>query len=358
MKKLTILLLLSITARSFGQVTFQFIPELYGRNIAGLLNCRIINGSGKRTGSLMLTVTERKNGTVLVLKTANFNLYPGVNSLPAAVIRSSALEFYNNPIAVIIKQGSNFPVGDYEYCFTMNYTGTSAPSEDCFTYNLMPFAELHLIEPFDNDTLCDKRPTLTWQPLIPTLHGTSYQVVLSEIKTGQNAVEALNYNLPLINQAFLTSPMLTYPPIAPQLEDGKTYVWQVTAYIGQTILNRSETWEFKEECNEKKKAPPLPDDGYRDIGDLTKGNYYIAVGAIRFAIINPYKAANFKYEIESLSKQGKKIKGLPKIKMETGKNKIMIDLADTDAFLDGDSYLMKLWMPDGSTKNLRFIYKD
>src|SRR6185312_10178950 len=114
----------------------------------------------------------------------------------------------------------------------------------------------------------------------------------------------------------------------------------------------------KEECNEKKKAPPLPDDGYRDIGDLTKGNYYIAVGAIRFAIINPYKAANFKYEIESLSKQGKKIKGLPKIKMETGKNKIMIDLADTDAFLDGDSYLMKLWMPDGSTKNLRFIYKD
>ena len=358
MKKLLILIQLLIASQTFAQVTFQFIPEINGRTIDGLLNCKIINGSGKKTGSLTLTISERKSGTVMTVRTTSFNLMPGVNSLPLSATRSAAFDFYVNPIAVIIRHDHNFPVGDYEYCFTINYAGGEMPSEQCFDYNLVPFAELHLIEPYDRDTLCDKRPLLTWQPLIPTLQGTTYQLVLAEIKQDQNAVEALNYNLPIINQSHILSPVLNYPPIAPLLEDGKTYAWQVTAYKEQTILNRSEIWTFKEQCNEKKKDPVLTDDGYRDIEDLIRGNYYVASGMIRFAVTNPYKETKFKYQIETLNNPGKKIKGLPKITLAAGKNKIMIDLANTDSFIDGYSYLMTLWLPDGSMKNLRFIYKD
>jgi hypothetical protein len=357
MKKLIVLLLLFFTIPVFGQVSFQFFPEVYGRNIEGLLNCKIINPSGRKSGSLVLTVSEKNNGTVLVLKTTAFNLNPGVNSLPVSTIRNSAIEYYNNPIAVIIQHNPNFPPGNYEYCFSFSPAGNSLPAEQCFEYELVPFAQLHLIEPYDNDSLCDKKPTLSWEPLIPTLAGTNYQVVLSEIQPGQNAVEALNYNLPIINQSYLTSPILIYPPIANPLVDGKTYAWQVTAYQDHTILNRSEIWQFIEQCNEKK-PPVIPDDGYRDIADLIKGNYYIAIGTIKFAITNPYKASTFKYQIESLNNPGKKIKGLPKIKILTGKNKILIDLADTDSFTDGYSYLMTLSLPDGTVKNLRFIYRD
>lgn len=358
MKKLIILIQLFIVSQAFGQVSFQFIPEINGRNLEGLLNCKIINGSGKKTGTLSLTISERKSGTVMTVRTASINLMPGVNAIPLSAIRSAAFDFYNNPIAVIVRHDHNFPVGDYEYCFTINYSGGEMPSEQCFDYNLVPFAQLHLIEPYDRDTLCDKRPMLTWQPLIPTLQGTTYQLVLTEIKSDQNAVEALNYNMPIINQSHIISPMLTYPAITPQLEDGKTYAWQVTAYKDQTILNRSEIWTFKEQCNEKKKDPVLSDDGYRDIEDLIRGNYYVASGTIRFAVTNPYKEAKFKYQIETLNNPGKKIKGLPKITLATGKNKIMIDLANTDSFIDGYSYLMTLWLPDGTMKNLRFIYKD
>jgi len=358
MKKALILILLLLSGRAFGQVTFQFLPEIYGRNIEGLLNCRIINPSGRKTGSLMLTVSERKSGTVMTVKTANFTLMPGVNSLPVAAVRGASFEFYNNPVAVIVRHDHDFPVGDYEYCFTINYAGGDIPSEQCFDYNLVPLAQLHLIEPYDRDTLCNKKPLLTWQPLIPTVQGTTYQLVLAEVKNDQNAVEALNYNLPIINQSHILSPILTYPAIVPQLEDGKTYAWQVTAYKDQTILNRSEIWTFREQCNEKKKEPVLSDDGYRDIEDLVRGNYYIASGAIRFAVTNPYKEAKFKYQIETLNNPGKKIKGLPKIVLATGKNKIMIDLANTDSFIDGYSYLMTVWLPDGTMKNLRFIYKD
>jgi hypothetical protein len=153
--------------------------------------------------------------------------------------------------------------------------------------------------------------------------------------------------------------VLPYPAIAKELEQGKTYAWQVTAYKEQTILNRSEIWTFKVQCKENKKKPlVIPDDGYRDIEDLVKGNYYVAVAYLKFALINPYQERPLKYEITSLNNPGKKIKGLPKITLLKGKNKIRIDLFNTDSFNDGNSYLLKLKLPDGTEKSLRFIYKD
>jgi len=360
MKKLLYVILLFLTAPAFGQVNLQFIPELYGRSLDGLLSCRIVNPSGRKTASLVLTVSERRNGTVVVIKTGQFTLAPGTNFLPAAAVRSASIQYNNNPIAVIIRHDHNFPQGDYEYCFTLNFPGSAldAPSEQCFDYGLVPFAEMHLIEPYNRDTLCDKRPMLSWQPLIPTLASSSYQLVLSEIKPGQNAIEALNYNLPILNQSHLISPVLPYPAIANQLEEGKSYAWQVTAYQDQTILNRSEVWEFRVQCQEKKKETILADDGYRDIEDLLKGNYYVAVELLKFTVLNPYKPGNFKYTIESLNNPGKKIKNLPQVRLSTGQNKIRIDLANTDAFTDGNTYLLTVWLPDGTSKNLRFIYKD
>jgi hypothetical protein len=345
----------------FAQVTFQFIPELYGRNVNGLFNCRIINPTGRRTATLNITVSERRNGEILTMRTAPFAIAQGANTVPLAAVRNAAIQFSNNSVGVIIRHDHNFPVGDYEYCFTLDFTDSNnqALAEQCFNYELVPFAELNLIEPYDKDTICDKRPSLSWQPLLPGIPGASYQLVLSEIKPDQNAVEALNYNLPIINQLHIAATVLPYPAIDKELTEGKTYSWQVTAYKNQTILNRSEIWSFKVQCKDnKKKQDVLADDGYRDIDDLVKGNYYIANGYLKFAIINPYQQKPLKYQIEALNNPGKKIKGLPKVTLSNGKNKILMDLFNTDSFTDGGSYLLQLQLPDGTQKNLRFIYRE
>jgi len=142
------------------------------------------------------------------------------------------------------------------------------------------------------------------------------------------------------------------------LVEGKTYAWQVTAYLDQSILNRSEIWSFKVHCTDTAKKTVLNNDGYRDIQDLIRGNYYVAVTALKFALVNSYRAGPFKYEIVSLNNPDKKIRHLPKVNLTTGQNKVLIDLAGTDSFDDGNSYIMKCWMPDGTIKYLRFIYKD
>lgn len=359
--KLTVLLQVLLCMTGFGQVSFQFVPELYGRNVNGLFNCRIINPSGKRTATLSIAVSEQKNGQVLFVKSTPFAVNPGTSTIPTSAIRNAAIQFSNNSIGVIIRHDHNFPIGDYEYCFTLNFTdtGMDAVAEQCFNLQLIPFAELNLIEPYNKDTICDQRPILTWQPLLPGVPGSSYQLVLAEVKKDQNAVEALNYNLPIVNQSHIIATVLPYPAIAKALEQGKTYAWQVTAYKEQTILNRSEIWTFKVQCKESKKKPEvIPDDGYRDIEDLVRGNYYVAVAYLKFALVNPYQEKLLKYDITSLNNPGKKIKGLPKVKLLRGKNKVLIDLFNTDSFTDGESYLLQLKLPDGTEKSLRFIYKD
>jgi len=358
MKRCLFFLILFFSAPAIAQIRFQFLPELNGRSLEGLLDCNIINTSGRRNGFLQLTVSERKQGTVLVIRTKSFDLSPGMNAIPVVAARTASVQFFNNPIAVIINHRHNFPAGDYEYCFTMTYTGAGAPSEDCFDYHLLPFTQMNLIEPYNLDTICNKTPLFTWQPLIPAIGGTTYQLVLCQVNSGQNATEALNYNLPIINQSDIHVPELIYPPVAPQLADGNTYAWQVTAYNDHTILNRSEIWQFVAHCTQLPPPPLLAEDGYRDIEDLTKGDYYLAVGAIRFALINPYQPGALKYQIESLNKPVKTITGLPVIQLANGKNKITINVADTNSFTDGNSYLLTLWLPDGSVKYLRFIYKD
>jgi hypothetical protein len=359
--KLILLLQILFHLNGFAQVTIQFIPELYGRNMNGLLNCRIINMAGRRTGTLSVTVSERKNGNLVVVRTAPFTINQGSNIIPVAAARNASVAYAPNSVAVIVKHNHDFPVGDYEYCFTLNFSdpGNAQIAEQCFEYQLVPFAQLNLMEPYDRDTICDKRPLLTWQPLLPGVPGASYQLVMAEVKADQNATEALNYNLPLINQGHINATLLPFPAINRDLDEGKTYTWQVTAYKDQVILNRSEIWTFKVQCKDQKpKLDVLKDDGYRDINNLIKGNYYIANAYLKFALINPYRETQLKYRIESLSKPGKKISGLPKIKLATGKNKVLIDLFNTDAFTDGLSYLLQLKLPDGSTKELRFIYKD
>jgi hypothetical protein len=359
MRRAIIYLLLFFTLPVYAQVNFQFIPEMYGRNVEGLFNCRILNGPTRRTATLSIVVSERKAGTVVLIKTAPFAILPGSNVVPYSAIRGASIQYSSNNIGVINNNHNYFPQGTYEYCFTLNFNDnkSDALAEQCFDYQLTPFAELNLIDPYNKDNICDTRPVLTWQPLLPGIAGSYYQLVLSEIKTGQTPVEALNYNLPIINQSNITATVLPYPSIVKELEKGKSYVWQVTAYKNQTVLNRSEVWQFKVDCKDTTKKE-LTDDGYRDIEDLVKGNFYVANGVVRFAVVNAYGPQTLKYEIKSLHETDKKIKGLPKVKLTRGSNKIIIDLSSVGALVDANFYVMNIWLPNGSVKSLRFIYYD
>jgi hypothetical protein len=184
-QNITILLLL-IAFTALGQSTVQFIPELYGRNVDGLLKCTTINTGQKQTATLSITVTERKGGTICTVKTPEFTILPGSNPIPYATARGAAIQFSSTSSGRLNSLNRAFDQGDYEYCFSLTFTHSDVlPSDQCFNYVLAPFAELNLIDPYDKDKICEQRPLLTWQPLIPGIPGSYYQLVYPKLKTGK-----------------------------------------------------------------------------------------------------------------------------------------------------------------------------
>jgi hypothetical protein len=343
---------------SKAQINVQFVPEIYGRNINGLFNCQFINAGAKRQASLTISVTERNAGLIAMVRIPEFYIVPGSSPLPVMAARSAAIQIADNRLGKLAKQSNMFPEGDYDYCFELTFTGSDlGPQEQCFSYALAPFADLNLIDPYDGESSCNKRPMFTWQPLIPTVPGSYYQLVLTEIKSGQNATEAINYNLPLINQLNITVPLLTYPSIVRELEIGKKYAWQVSAYKDQTVLNRSEIWEFAVSCTDSVKKK-VDTESYREIDDLGRGNFYISTGHIKFTVVNSYEQQPLKYEIIQVEDQSKRIKHLPKVQLEPGKNYIDLDISGVGSFKDGKYYIMNVSLPNGIIKSLRFVYKN
>ncbi|QJB35660.1 DUF928 domain-containing protein [Chitinophaga oryzae] len=363
MRKFCIGLLLMILLgqiQAKAQVSFAFMPEVQGRTLDGLLQVRVGGqAAGGQDVVLTITVTAKPVGTVVSIKTPAFRLMPGLNALPPGLLSGADIRFGNNRIADMCRQSGYFTEAEYEYCFEIADAGkgNSAPvlGEQCFDYMLQPFSPLILAAPADEDVICDKRPTFFWQPLLPAVPGMQYRLILSEVKPGQAKAEALRYNMPLINQQFINMPMLFFPPAARELNEGKEYIWQVTAYRGDMLLATSEMWTFRVNCTDSSESRSAG--SYRDIEDLALGNFYLAKGTLRFAVRNTYGPANLSYTISGITDPSARIRKLPAIRLKHGSNHILIDLSDNRGFKDGHYYQLELKLPDGGERKLRFIYK-
>lgn len=362
MRKICCLIALLYTISVQAQLSFQFIPELHGRNPDGLFQVTVLNSTGSPLPNtrLVMRVTAKGVGEVLRVQVPNVTLQTGINRLLPSHTTNAQVQFGGHTLARMVKQGNYFPEGEYEYCFILEEgnkpSGLGAElARECFPYTVEALSPVSLIDPFNKQVLCHKMPTLTWQPVLPAINGLQYQLTLAEVKEKQTPVEAFYYNIPLVNARGLINTYLPYPAYSKPLDTGKTYVWQVTAYKADLILSRSEVWTFRIGCDEEKKAEP--NEGYRNIEDLALGNFYLAKGSVKFALYNPYAETKLTYSVQCLNEPGRKIRRLPEVILRKGSNLVRIDLEDNSAFKDGDTYLMKVQLPGGVEKQLRFIYK-
>jgi hypothetical protein len=357
---ITILTMLLLPLLSRAQMTISFLPEMQGRTLEGVMMAKIMNpGTQPASCFLVVKITEGRSGKVAETRTAAFGVNPGLSSIPPAIAYNASWQFGSNPTATVIRQSHHFPEGEYEYCYELYANDKDNPgellAEQCFDYFLEPFSPLMLTEPYDGDQICDKRPTLFWQPMLPAIPGMQYRLVLVEVKPGQAKAEALFYNMPLIQQINIQTPMLFYPPLSRELQEGKRYAWQVLANRGDMVLGRSEIWDFTVKCLDSTKA--LPVESFRNIEDLSKSNFYIAKERIYFAVHNTYNTAVLKYDIQCISKPEVKVKKLPEITLKHGRNEVIIELEDAEGFVDGDFYILNMRLPNGETRQLRFVYK-
>ncbi|WP_423735452.1 hypothetical protein [Chitinophaga caseinilytica] len=355
----SLLLMLVFPALVHAQLTVNFMPEVQGRTLEGVMSAKLMNSQQRRSCYMVVRITVAGGGLIAEAQTPAFDVQPGMNLIPQHAAYNAAWKFGSGKVAVVVKQSHQFPEGEYEYCFELYENVKGAPGEmvadQCFNYDLQPLSPLMLTEPYEGDHICEKRPPLFWQPLLPAIPGMEYRLLLVEVKEGQARAEALHYNMPVIRQAGIQAPMLLYPPLSRELTEGKKYAWQVTAVRNEMVLARSEVWDFTVKCEDTVAKRPV--DSYRSIDDLAKGNFYIAEARILFSVDNYHAAKPLDYTITSISKPNEKLRKLPKVDLQTGRNQILIDLDGVKGMVDGDYYLLSVRLPNGETKQLRFLYK-
>lgn len=104
-----------------------------------------------------------------------------------------------------------------------------------------------LSNPMDYDTIIETEPNFIWQTNITALQTDprySQRYVLCELLEDQLKGDAIAINAPILVLDDYQNNMHSYSSSATALEEGHTYVWQVSILFNNLIVDQSEPYQF------------------------------------------------------------------------------------------------------------------
>jgi hypothetical protein len=104
-----------------------------------------------------------------------------------------------------------------------------------------------LSNPMDYDTIIETEPNFIWQTNITAIQTDprySQRVVLCELGENQLKGDAIAVNTPILVLDDYQNTMHSYSSSATPLEEGHTYVWQVSILFNSMIVDQSEPYQF------------------------------------------------------------------------------------------------------------------
>lgn len=104
-----------------------------------------------------------------------------------------------------------------------------------------------LSNPMDYDSIIETEPNFIWQTNITAIQGDprySQRFVLCELGENQLKGDAITANIPLLVLEDYQNTMYSYSSSSTPLEEGHTYVWQVSVLFNNLIVDQSEASQF------------------------------------------------------------------------------------------------------------------
>jgi hypothetical protein len=303
-----------------AQVTLQpNIPTTGLMQKKQLWNVLMVNGNAEALdGKLMLVLIDRRTGQELfTARSGIINVPKGPKLLNDVILNPIQYNYtsslFNGRLQDLL------PIGSYTACYTFK-AKEELLSEECIAIDIEPLSPPMLIFPTDSAKLDAMPAQFTWMPPAPMqLFGKlNYQVIIAEVKSGQQAAEALQENIPVFFENNLFSNVLNYPSSAKGFEKGKNYAWHVIAQDGTTYAAKTETWVFT--INEQAKEQKAVSNTYFLINDAN-GVYELNSDSIAVKF-NSYEGA-FEAQFDILNKNDKIIKQY-KAALQVGDNYIKI----------------------------------
>jgi|GEM_PF-1691052 len=104
-----------------------------------------------------------------------------------------------------------------------------------------------LSNPMDFDTIIETEPNFIWQTNITAIQTDprySQRYVLCELQENQLKGDAIAVNTPILVLDDYQNTMHSYSSSSTPLEEGHTYVWQVSILFNSMIVDQSEPYQF------------------------------------------------------------------------------------------------------------------
>lgn len=342
----------------FATAQVRFIGNLsFTQNLEGVYNISAISAySIPVSGIIEVLVTEERSSQAIVrLEFRNVNTLPGVNTL--GKFRGNMYRvFFDNQFSKIFKNSSSLPPGSYSVCCQFipdDKILDVSNLQHCLSTTVLPMYPLQLINP--SDKICNYRPSFIWHGKKVTSPGVFYKIVCVGIKDDQSAEDALQNNIPVVDE--ITQNQITqisYPVGNKSLEETKKYAWQVFEIAGKEIINVSDIFEFIVECKEKVEVLKK---NFAEAKSFYTGTRYYFTQELLLSFNNPYATGPLDYTITEVA-TGFPLENLPAVQMSRGLNNMAIPNKNISGLQQGTEYCFRLLNIGSVPYYFNFIIKE
>jgi hypothetical protein len=328
---------------SFSQVTIVLRnPNPVPFKSESLLNLNINSSfASDLKVHIEAVISDQQQSPLISFKTEDFILKPGLNDINNLSVIS--FKYFNAQIKEAIMKSGYLPPSEYNYCIRVYPYERPLAGELCGTIGYI-ISPPELISPFNTEHVPTKYPQLTWHaptPLTPEMVTTlNYELKIVELGPEQPAYAAISDNPAIYYNKNIRNEFIQYGANNHELESGKTYVWQVIAYSGETFLGKSEIWVFSVDSLNKDKIKTFS--GYyispKKSFDGVFANF---TNVVKFKIETPYELKPSDVRILNSNRQDLTPDSL-KIEHHYGASWYSINLTDYPAFKDKSCYFIEI----------------
>lgn len=254
MKIISILLLALVSffyPRAQVIVNLQLPPE--GLSIKPQLWNAVLTNTGNTsvTVKIGLSLTDRSNGEqVFSANSGSFLLSQGTTTISANSIMPIEYTLTNYSYNVDPSPDGPLPIGNFMICYEILQERGDAfdnVGEECEAIDILPLSPPYLNTPDNNVEIEETKPLFSWIPPAPLSNfaNPTYTLKLVEVLQGQSSIDAIQQNIPILEQSNISQPMLQYPLTSIPLDTGKLYAWQIAVNSNNMPVTTSEVWSFR-----------------------------------------------------------------------------------------------------------------
>ncbi len=300
---------------------------------------------------------------VLSGSTGIFNLSQGNHLMQYGDVLPVNYIVLNSNYAVDALPDGFLPPGNYNICYEVIRVEEVSYRlvEECADVTVETLSPPFLVTPDDVSEIDELRPTFTWLPPAPVylINNLSYDFKLVELFSNQAISDAIIQNFPVVSAQNITTTNLLFPSSQPDLDTGKTYVWQIVANSNGQAVSGSEIWVFKVKSSGTGYVPLIYEEPYIKLKKEAAAGHFICKGLLKVEYHNEINDSTVRISVydENVQERRNLFSEDNGISLRFGQNLISIDISSTSGFVTGHKYTVEIMNSKNEIWRGRFLFK-